>query len=87
MIIEELNRRGTGYDDDQINVKSLYFADDGLLLSKFIDDDAENIQIVTQISRKFGLEINKTKSNIMIFNFKEQPEYIEDIEVVTKLNT
>ena len=85
MIIEELNRRGTGYEDDQINVKSLFFADDGLLLSNSIDDAAKNIQIVTQISRKFGLEINKTKSNIMIFNLKEQPEYIEDIEVVSKI--
>ena len=85
MIIEELNRRGTGYEDDQINVKSLFFADDGLLLSNSIDDAAKNIQIVTQISRTFGLEINKTKSNIMIFNLKEQPEYIGDIEVVSKI--
>ena len=84
MIIEELNRRGTGYKDDQINVKSLFFADDGLLLSNSIDDAADNIQIVTQISRTFGLEINNTKSNIMIFNLKEQPKYIGDIEVVSK---
>ena len=56
-----------------------------LLLSNSIDDAAENIQIVTQISRTFGLEINKTKSNIMIFNLKEQPEYIGDIEVVSKI--
>ena len=67
MIIEKLNRRGGGYEDDQINVKSLFFADDGLLLSNSIDDAAKNIQIVTQISRKFGLEINKTKSNMYCY--------------------
>ena len=65
MIIEELNRRGKRYEDDQINVKSLFFADDGLLLSNSIDDAAEIIQIVTQISRTLGLEINKTKINII----------------------
>ena len=66
-------------------MKYLFFADDGLLLSNSIDDAAKNIQIVTQISRPFGLDINKTKSNIMIFNLKEQPEYIGDIEVVSKI--
>ena len=33
MIIEELNRRGTGYEDDQINVKSLFF--DEIVAVKF----------------------------------------------------
>ena len=29
MIISELNRRGTGYRDENVNIESLYFADDG----------------------------------------------------------
>ena len=30
-----------------------------------------------------GLSINKNKSNILIFNNKNQPEYIENIHVTT----
>ena len=33
------------------------------------------------ITREFGLEINKEKSNILIFNMKKQPEEIEGIKV------
>ena len=85
MIIEELNNRGSGYQDDIININSLYFADDGLLPANLVEEAAVNLKIVIQISRHFGLEINKAKSNIMIFNMKEQPDNIEDIEVVNKI--
>ena len=85
MIIEELNNRGSGYQDDIININSLYFADDGLLLANSIEEAAVNLKIVIQVSRHFGLEINTTKSNIMIFNMKEQPDNVEDIEVVNKI--
>ena len=85
MIIEELNNRGSGYQDDIININSLYFADDGLLLANSIEEAAVNLKIVMQVSRHFGLEINTTKSNIMIFNMKEQPDNVEDIEVVNKI--
>ena len=33
MIMAELDRRGTGYNDEHIKIKSLIFADDALLLS------------------------------------------------------
>ena len=36
MIISELNRTGTGYRDENVNIESLYFADDGLLLANSI---------------------------------------------------
>ena len=85
MIIEELNNRGSGYQDDIININSLYFVDDGLLLANSIEEAAVNLKIVIQVSRHFGLEINTTKSNIMIFNMKEQPDNVEDIEVVNKI--
>ena len=85
MIISELNRRGTGYRDDNVNIESLYFADDGLLLANSIEDAKNNLKIVIQVSREFGLEINKEKSNVMIFNMKEQPEQIEGIKVVDRI--
>ena len=41
MIISELNRRGTGYRDENVNIESLYFADDGLLLANSVEDAIE----------------------------------------------
>ena len=46
----ELDRRGTGYSDEHIKIKSLCFADD-----------------------------------VLIFNLKDQPEYLGNIKVVPKL--
>ena len=85
MIINELNSRGAGYKDDIVNVNSLYFADDELLLAGNIEDATNNLKMVMQISREFGLEINKEKSNIIIFNMEQQPDAIEDIKVVNKI--
>ena len=78
MIITELNDNGTGFTDEEINIKSLFFADDGLLLAQSIEDATDNLKIVTRISKEFGLDINKEKSNMMIFNMKQQPHYSED---------
>ena len=50
-----------------------------------IEDAKNNLKIVIQVSREFGLEINKEKSNVMIFNMKEQPEQIEGIKVVDRI--
>ena len=85
MIISELNSRGTGYKDDTIKINSLYFADDGLLLANNIEDATNNLNMVMQISREFGLEINKEKSNIIIFNIEQQPDTIENIKIVNKI--
>ena len=44
-----------------------------------------NLDINTQISREYGLEINSEKSCVMIFNVKEQPEHLCNIKVVQKM--
>ena len=59
MIINEMNTRLTGYKDDIIQINSLHFADDGLLLANSIEDAENNLKLVIEICRKFGLEINK----------------------------
>ena len=41
--------------------------------------------IITQISREYGLEINSEKSCVMIFNVREQPEHLCNIKVVQKM--
>ena len=70
---------------DIIKIYSLYFADDGLLLANNIEDATNNLKVVMQISREFGLEINKEKNNIIIFNIEQQPDTIEYIKVVNKI--
>ena len=47
----------------------------------------ENVQILTQLSINFGLEINKAKNGVMIFNFKEQREHIEIVEMPNNYKT
>ena len=39
MIMAELDRRGTGYNDEHIKIKSLFFADDALLLSHSLEEE------------------------------------------------
>ena len=55
MIMAELDRRGTGYNDEHIKIKSLFFADDALLLSHSLEEAKENLVIITDVSREFGL--------------------------------
>ena len=58
MIMAELDRREKGYNDEHISLKSLFFADDSLMLSHSQTDANDNLAIITQISRYYGLEIN-----------------------------
>ena len=53
----EVDKRGKGYNDEHISIKSLFFADDALMLSHSLDAK-DNLDIITQISREYCLEIN-----------------------------
>ena len=85
MIMAEVDKRGKGYNDEHISLKSLFFDDDVLMLSHSLKDAKDNVNIITQISREYGLEINSEKSCVMIFNVKEQPEHLCNIKVVQKM--
>ena len=82
MIIAELDKRGKGYNDEHISLKSLFFADDALMLSHSLKDAKDNLDIITQISREYGLEMNSEKSCVMICNVREQHEHLRNIKVV-----
>ena len=85
MIMAELDRRGKGYNDEHISLKSLFFADDALMISHSLNDAKYNLDIITQIKRAYGLEINSEKSCVIIFNVKEQHEHLCNIKVVHKM--
>ena len=78
----EVHKRGKGYNDEHISQKSLFFADDALMLSHSLKDAKDNLDSITQISREYGLEINSEKSCVMIFNIKEQPQHLCNIKVI-----
>ena len=59
----------------------MFFADDSLLLTNSIEEGTENLKTLIAVSKECGLEINKRKSNIIIFNMKEVPSSIESIDV------
>ena len=62
-----------------------FFADYGMMLMQTLQEAVEGIQILSEIANDCGLGINKNKSNIIIFNSKNQHEYIEDMHVTTNL--
>lgn len=74
----------SGFNSSDINISGLSFDDDGLLLSHGTDEAKHNIKLQTAISRECGLEINKSKSRVIIYNLKNQPEQTEDILQVTE---
>ena len=75
MIMVELDKRGKGYYDEHISIKSLFFTD-ALMLSHSRKDAKDNLDIITQISREYGLEIYSEKSGVIIFNVSEQHEHL-----------
>ena len=52
---------------------------------EWVDNNNNNLDIITQISREYGIEINSEKSCVMIFNVKEQHEHLCNIKVVQKM--
>ena len=70
-----MDQKGRGYKVENVALKFLPFADDALLLNHSLEEARENLVTITDISREFGLEINREKSNILIFNMKEQIKY------------
>ena len=64
---------------------SLFFADDSLTLVDTEENARKNIKILTKISESFGLKINKEKSNILVYNSKENIKEIEGIQVTEQI--
>ena len=76
---------GKGFSNANIHINGLFFADDGLLLSHSIGEAQHSIRLLTEISRECGLEINKNKSKIIIYNLEDSPQQIENIEVCEEI--
>ena len=61
MIMKSVEEKGAKYEIDGQNLSTLFFADDSLAMARTIEAAKKNLEIITEESRKFGLEINKGK--------------------------
>ena len=84
-IMMEVEDKCEGFEMRDMKINTLFYADDGMILSEGLQATRKSIKILKKESLKFGLEINQSKSKILIFNSKEEITEIENIEVVEEL--
>ena len=80
-IITYLELKTNGFRNAICRIVAIFFADDGLQIAHTVEEARTAIKALVQIAGECGLEINKTKSNILIYNMKDPPTDIEGIEV------
>ena len=84
-IIEKIETNCGGIQYGRRKINSLFFADDGLLLSNSVDVAIQQMEKLNTEAAKYGLKVNREKSKSMIFNMVEQPEEISGMEVVKNM--
>ena len=83
VIIKEMNKSNYFFKNDFLRLGTLFYADDGLLLSNTQRGAEEGVEVLTRVAARFGLVINKArdKSIAMVFNMKEHPENVCGITI------
>ena len=84
-IINSIHELKLGYKDENFSISSLFYMDDGLILTENMQNMHKVIFRIQNICLKYGLKLNKNKCKIMIFNSDEQFTDINDIAVVDNL--
>lgn len=74
-----------GFKDGPFNITSLFLANDGMLLIGSVEGAERVAEQVVATGRKYGLEVNKQKSNIIVSNMNEKPQEMAGIKVSDKL--
>ena len=70
-IIEEM-RKTEGIQILGPKITCLFYADDGLILAKDKERSKRRIEIIKEIGRKYGVQLNERKSQCIFFNMKEK---------------
>ena len=81
-IIEELRYKLKGVETGRVRVSSLFYADDGLVLSESLSEASKSIEVLKVAGDKYGLELNMKKSEILVFNIPDPPAHVDGIKVV-----
>ena len=82
LIIETINSEYTGLKIGDFKISSLFFADDGVILSTNRNEAENIINKLEEISEICGLKLNKEKSCNIIMKNKEQIAQIANIKVI-----
>ena len=84
-IMNGIELKGIEYEIEGQKITTLFFADDSLAMARTLEAARKNLRIIEEESRKYGLELNKEKSSILVYNNKENIEEIDGIRVVDQI--
>ena len=85
-IIEKICQTKIGFKTKELYIPALFFADDGLLITRTLEEMSILIRLLKQTSLQGGLEINEKKCKGIIFNKKgRMPKEVENIEIVNEI--
>ena len=84
-IMNSIEEKGVEYEVEGQKISTLFFADDSLAMARTLEAAKKNLKIIIEASKKYGLHINKEKSNVLVYNNQEGITEIEGIKVVEKL--
>ena len=85
-IIDRFLQGSLGYRDSNVFVPVLFYADDGIVLARNVDEAEQMIGVLVEVSRECGLSLNREKSQVLIYNSREpKPEYMGEIGVVDSI--
>lgn len=86
-IIEKLKVSARGVRLGGEKITSMFFADDGVLLARGMEETRRTVRILREEAGKYGLEMNMEKSKCMMFNMGdgEDVQRVEGMEVVSEL--
>ena len=68
LIIDRVVGSRRGYRDDDFLCAGVVYADDELLLARSCEEAEDMIRLVVEVAGKCGLDINKGKSNFLVYN-------------------
>lgn len=85
MIIIKITESRMGYRNKEFYIPVLFYADDGLLISNSTEEASKIIDLLVNRGKQYGLEIEKEKSNCILFNSTENLNEINDIKHIDKI--
>ena len=85
MIMKTLEVRGSQFQIDNLTINSIFYADDSMAIARSVEEARKNLEIVTEVSKTYGLHINVEKSSALIYNNSDGVKEIEGIKVVDKV--
>ena len=85
MIIIKITESRMGYRNKEFYIPVLFYADDVLLISNSTEEASKMIDLLVNRGKQCGLEINKEKSNCILFNSTENRNEINDIKHIDKI--